>query len=364
MIEAVNDVEEESALAALHARCAGAGTVAGSVLLRLPAGRPPWQPTGLELRAGQAYSVFARGRVQWAPGHPELHGGPRFHLWLRVTPGGRIRNLRADSDSFVADVDGELEACIHMGMWRDDRGALATGPELHARLSGGLEALVIAWQTTASEGLEDLGRDCPSRLLTAEATRLAAPDPTPAGWHALLETGESRLFSTATTPAGTPAIAIAGEDDQGILCRDVDFPLLPDTRLSWAWRLDAHPSALPEDSTRAHDYISIATEFDNGRDLTWFWSVSLPPGHHFPCPVKAWSARETHLVARSGTTGLGAWQREERAVWQDVASAMGPPPARIVRIWLIAVASFQHGRLRASFSDIRLRSAGRELEVL
>jgi hypothetical protein len=80
--------------------------------------------------------------------------------------------------------------------------------------------------------------------------------------------------------------------------------------------------------------------------------------------VKAWSARETHLVARSGTTGLGAWQREERAVWQDVASAMGPPPARIVRIWLIAVASFQHGRLRASFSDIRLRSAGRELEVL
>jgi hypothetical protein len=80
--------------------------------------------------------------------------------------------------------------------------------------------------------------------------------------------------------------------------------------------------------------------------------------------VRAWSARETHFVVRSGAAGLGAWQRETRAVWHDVASTLGTPPRRIVRVWLIALASFQHGRLAAAFGDIRLTAPGRALQVL
>lgn len=338
--------------------------VAGSARLSLPAGQPPWQRTGVRVRAGQAFSVFAQGRVYWSAAHPALYGGPRFHLWVRVAPGGRIRKLRDDSDSFVADVDGEVEACIYMGVWRDARGTLATGPELYARLSGGLQALVVAWTVPARDGVGALAGHSHHPLATAEVARLASSPVAPAGWHALLEIGETRLFSPGRTDSGAPAVVIRGEDDQGILCRDVDVPLEPATRLAWSWRLACLPSALAEDRAPSHDYISVATEFDDGRDLTWFWSVSLPAGAHFACPVKAWSARETHLVVRSGTAGLGAWQHEARAVWHDVAGTMGPPPRRIVRVWLIALASFGHGRLDAEFSDIRLGAPGHETRVL
>jgi hypothetical protein len=332
--------------------------------LTLPAWQPPWQTTGIHVRKGQSYSVFARGVVQWAPGLPELHGGPRFHLWARVAPGGSIRNLREDTDTFVADVDGDIELGLYMGVWRDALGTLATGPAPYARLEGGLDAVVIAWRDAPSAGLAALDVALRSPLLAAEAAHLARQPPAVAGWRHLLETGETHLFTPGRTPDGGPSIRIDGHDDQGILCRELEFPLTPETRLSWAWRLEAHPSRVREDSVRAHDYISIATEFDNGRDLTWFWSTSLPPGHHFACPVKAWSHRETHLVVRSGSAGLGQWQREERAVRADVERSMGPPPGRIVRVWLIAVASFQHGSLRAEFSDIRLSNGPQSAQVL
>ena len=67
---------------------------------------------------------------------------------------------------------------------------------------------------------------------------------------------------------------------------------------------------------------------------------------------------------RSGTAGLGHWQAEERYVHADVLAAMGEPLARIVRLWLIAVSSFQHGIARAEFADIVLEDGVRTLRVL
>lgn len=341
---------------ALAADSESSEAIAGSAHLVLPARRPPWQPTGLRMRAGQAYSVFAAGRVQWAESMPELYGGPRFHLWLRVAPGGRIRNLREDTDTFVADVDGELEIGLYMGLWRDVYGALATDPALYARLGGGLEALLVVWRGDPAAGLAALaaraGDDSPYAV---EARHLRTQPRLPAGWQPLVETGETHLFVPTQRRDGSAAIRLHGDDDQGILCRACDFPLTPTTRLRWMWKLDRLPSARPEDSARCHDYVSIATEFDDGRDLTWFWSSSLEAGRHFACPVKAWAARETHFVVRSGEAGLSRWQREARAVWADVAAALAsPPPQRIVRVWLIAVSSFQHGALRGEFAEIEL----------
>jgi len=37
--------------------------------------------------------------------------------------------------------------------------------------------------------------------------------------------------------------------------------------------------------------------------------------------------------------------KEKRNLWNDYAKAIGgPPPARIVAVWLIAVSNFRHGR--------------------
>ena len=47
-------------------------------------------------------------------------------------------------------------------------------------------------------------------------------------------------------------------------------------------KLDAAalPGLLREDSVPSHDYLSIAVEFENGLDLTYYWSTALPVGTH------------------------------------------------------------------------------------
>ena len=355
----------------------GNAAVADARLVRLNANEPPWHGTGIRVEAGRAYSLFADGRVHWSPRDPTLYGGPRYHLWARVSPGGRIVNPTCESGTFVADVTGELELGIYMGLWKDAFGELATSASLYRRLTGGLDVLVVAWrgdsldalavfasaEAVAAAGAVDASAARQS-FFRAELSRLRTQRAPPADWSYLLDTGHADVFADSRGPDGGRAIAVHTHDDQGIVCKAVEFALTPRTRLAWRWRVTEQPSVLAEDRPQTHDYVSIATEFDNGRDLTWIWSSQLAPNTHFHCPVGAWTARETHWVVRTGTADLGRWCAEERKVHADVLAAMGTPPARIVRVWLIAVSSFQHGTARAEFADIVLEDGVRTLRVL
>ena len=340
-------------------------TISASHVVRLRANEVPWQATGVRLKAGQAYSLFASGRVQWSPRDPSLYGGPRQHLCARIVPGGRVVNPPCDTGTFVADVDGELELGIYMGVWKNALGDLSTPESLYRRLTGGIAVLAIAWCGDAAQALAVLD-DGPLQppLISKEIARLRAPRAPPADWDYLLETGSAGIFSDAFGPSGEPTIAVDARDDQGIVCAPVSCELNPRTRLSWRWRVSECPSNLAEDRAQTHDYISIATEFDNGRDLTWIWSSQLAPETHFDCPIHAWTARETHWVVRSGNDRLGQWCSEERNVYADVQAAMGAPAARIVRVWLIALSSFQHGTARAEFADIVLSDGSQSFRVL
>ncbi len=340
-------------------------TISAAQVVRLHANEVPWQGTGIRLKAGQAYSLFANGRVQWSPRDPTLYGGPRQHLCARIAPGGRVVNPTCDTGTFVADADGELELGIYMGLWKNALGDLATSESLYRRLTGGIDVLAIGWcgdAASALAALDDSGLRPP--LISAEIARLRAPRAPPADWNYLLETGSAGIFTDAVGPSGERMIALDSRDDQGIVCSPISCELNPSTRLSWRWRVTECPSDVAEDRPQTHDYISIATEFDNGRDLTWIWSSQLAPETHFHCPISAWTARETHWVVRSGNERLGQWCAEERNVYADVLAAMGPPPARIVRVWLIAVSSFQHGTARAEFADIVLSDGSQTFRVL
>jgi hypothetical protein len=113
------------------------------------------------------------------------------------------------------------------------------------------------------------------------------------------------------------------------------------------------PSKTREDTLPTHDYLSIAAEFDNGQDMTCFWSSELPVDTGFRCPIPSWAARETHVVARSGLGGLGQWFDEERDVYADYVANIGSPvPGNIVRVWLIAVSLFQHSDGRCQYAGV------------
>jgi hypothetical protein len=227
-----------------------------------------------------------------------------------------------------------------------------------------IDVVVLRWKSAALDGLEALAPTAPDdALIAGELDRLRSPVRTPEGWHPLWFLGDTEIFREAESN-GRRAIDVDAQADVGILQTRVDMPLGVETTVSWRWRVDSLPATGAEDSLVTHDYVSLALEFDDGRDLTWYWSAGLPVGSHYACPLPTWATRETHVVVRTGRDGLGQWFDETRPIAPDYRSAIGEPPARIVGVWLIAVSLFRRGRARATFSDIRLSDGARVLQVL
>ncbi|MBI3768869.1 MAG: DUF3047 domain-containing protein [Deltaproteobacteria bacterium] len=338
-------------------------------LLTLPGNRPPWTDTGVDVRQGDQLTLLATGKIflSEALGSEALGlwGSPRFHLWGRIGERGTIWNGTRDTFTLTAVTGGRLFLGIYQGEWASPQGDLATPVALYAAGGGAIDALVVRWNGEAMRGLESLARLAPTdRLLESELARLRAPVCPPEGWRHLWFLGESEIFAPCEA-AGRPAIRVHADSDVGIIQKPIDFPLAPDTRLSWRWKVDELPSSEAEDSMRTHDYLSLALEFDDGKDLTWYWSAALPAGTHYACPLPTWNARETHIVVRSGTGELGRWTAETRNVFEDHRTAIGgAPPRRIVAAWLIAVSIFRHGRGRAEFADVVLESGGARYQVV
>lgn len=340
-----------------------AKSVAELRALRLPANTPPWLDTGISVARGEEVTILARGRVV-VSAELGLSSRPRYALWARVGGRAPIWSGTADTQTFRAPHDGPLELAVYQGEWSSRDGEIATPREAYAALTGELEVVILRWRAGARTGLEALRRVAPDEpLVAAELARLVAPIEPPRGWEYLWFLGPSETYRSIDVE-GRPGIAAHLRDDVAILRRPVELALASDTEIAWRWRVRELPSQKPEDQLLQHDYLSLAVEFENGRDLSYFWSASLPPETHFACPIPQWNPRETHLVVRSGAEGLGLWQNERRNVFVDYSRAMGEPPARIVAVWLIAVSLFQHGRGEVEFADIALTSDGERVEVV
>lgn len=329
--------------------------------ITLDSSHAPWRDSGIALTAGQAVSYFVRGATRLKALHA-IRVPARFQLWVRVG-GGEVSRGTRDSHSFVAACDGPLQLGSYFpGEWTSRHGDNGVPDAAYDLVEGALEVLVIAWApgVDAARGIAALAR-LDERLAEAEATRLAAAPAAPGGWDYLWYLGPSETFHAGHDGAAS-CIACTTQADAAILHHDADLPLVPDTRLTWRWCVDALPSELAEDSLPTHDYLSIAVEFDNGLDLTYMWSASLPPGTVFRCPLPNWDQRETHAVVRSGHSELGQWLSEERDVFADyqtmiAPTAGAPAPTRVLRVWLIAVSLFQRGAGACRFADIALANA-------
>lgn len=335
--------------------------IAEASVFELPAKVPPWTQTSFTLARGDSFTVFAEGRVVLSE-EAGLWNGPRFHLWARVGGRAPLLNPGQDHYSFEAPHDGALELAVSLGEWASRDGDIDPAP--YALGNGEIDVLLIHWKGDAERGVRALGElETGEPLIAAEIARLEAPVEKPAGWDYLWFLGHADIFSSAEHE-GRPCIRARTRDDVGILQKPVDLAFGEDTRIRWRWRVDALPSPVSEDSLPTHDYLSLAVEFENGQDLTYYWSADLPVGTHFRCPLPNWDQRETHWVLRSGKEGLGEWQAEDRPLFADYREAVGEPPARIVAVWLIAVSVFQKGEGIAEFAQVELVSSGGTVAVL
>lgn len=356
---------ERAALDQLRSLLTTDPAVADGRIVTIAGNKPPWQDTGLSLDRGEVVSTFAIGRVHPIP-TLDVWLDPAFQLWARVGESGPVfRGTRA-TNTFTSAADGQLRLASYFpGEWADDRGRLTVPDDVYALASGEMVVLIVRWASGA-DPTACLGAHAgePSGLVDTELDRLAAAVTPPHGWNYLWYLGDSEIFSAAEDKATPSGIDCVTHGDVGILQHDVDLPLTPTTRLHWSWRVDELPSTRPEDTLPTHDYVSIALEFDNGQDLTWYWSSSLPVGHSFRCPIPTWAGKETHLVLRSGASQLGSWLTEDRPVLSDYVTAVGVPPRRIVKVWLIALSLFQRGTGRCAFSDITLSDGDRETHLM
>lgn len=295
--------------------------------LLLTGAETTWTGTSHRVAHGDRFRV-AVGGFHWLARPLQLAIEARSTVFLRIGA-GPVRKVVDQDWVYEAWADGEVEVLTKsLSEFTDEGGELLPGKR-KAQGPG------VSVAVTATE-------------------RSATVNTTPADWKYLWRLGEGKIYRQ-----DDDAIRVATDGDVGILQTDVNIPLTEATELGWDWLVEQLPSTLPEDLAFTHDYLSIAVEFDNGRDLTYMWSAALPEGHVFRCPLDYWCDRETHWVLRSGEAALGQWHKEKRTIASDYFAALGGPlPQRIVRIWLIANSVFQRRPGAARFANIAVSEAG------
>jgi hypothetical protein len=279
-------------------------------LVRVAINRAEWTATDMEVAVGDRVTWLAWG---YAYVIKPLGVGvfPRFALAGRVH-GGAVHQSGRDTYTFTADREGRVElASLFPGELRPD-GTIASDRIPYRVMTGGFEAVVARWPQgtdplTALEGIAD--RD-PSGCCAAEVKRLHDAATPPNGWH------HHPLLRPAETYTPTPrGIATHVQDAVGILRHPVDVPLTPTLRLRWSWRLDELPSRLPENTTLTHDYLSVALEFEDGKDLTWYWSSSLPAASPTAAPsTTGGDARPTWSSGRERQGSGNGWRRSAQCL--------------------------------------------------
>lgn len=336
--------------------------------VELPATRVPWSESGLAVNAGDAITWFAAGRVHlsrtldiWVP--------PSFQLWARVGDSGTIFRGTRDTHTFHAAQSGSLALASYFpGEWSTPDGELGHGAADYGKVSGGMSILLVKWQRDVdpAAALAALGNASPPPgPVKAESARLAAAVAPPQGWDYLWYLGPGEMYRSGVTTDGHASICCDTHGDVGILRHPAEAPLVPHTMLRWRWLVDRLPLDLREDTLPSHDYLSIAVEFDDGQDLTYYWSAALPVGTVYRCPLPTWKDKETHVVVRSGPGQLGQWLDECRDVHEDYHRCIGGGARSIVRVWLIANSLFQRGHGRCEYASIAIEQPdGRRLEVL
>lgn len=144
------------------------------------------------------------------------------------------------------------------------------GHRPYRRERGASDVTVLHWPGGLDpvDGLAGLAPDAADpALAAAERERLLEPVVPPAGWSYLLEIGPGDVYRHADAD-GRPAIDVVCDDDAGVISTAVPFDLRPGTTLEWSWQVRSLPGTAAENTVWTHDYLSIATRFDSGRDLT------------------------------------------------------------------------------------------------
>jgi hypothetical protein len=352
---------------------APAGLLQAHGFFSVPTDQPVWFDSGIDCRAGEAITLLSislpapetEAKTKLAPDlrlwlRVLLNMEAKRCIWSRIGVEGEPRQGARTSDTFVAEHAGRLL----LAPAKIDASTLPAPDDLFSRdpFERPLVdrcVLAVRWTGDPLEGLKRLrAAGDVSGLLASEIARLEAAVVLPDGWRYPPGVGDADQFA-----ADGALIGCYSHGNGALLMKDAALPFLPGTQLRWRWKIDKLPSEVAEDRLETHDYLSVAVEFDNGRDLTYYWSAELPTETGYHCPVPGWENRETHVVVRTGAASLGEWFEEERDLYADYQRHVGEPPPGIVRVWLLAVTFFQRREGACEYGRIELANGAGRLQL-
>lgn len=342
----------------------GVGAVARIEPFTLAPSTLPWSPPLGELKAGQQVTFFLNGLWWFSKEHGRWLE-PGFVFFARIAGSGgasAIHNTMQNTGTLTADRAGRLQIARSMGEFANPQGDLAVPLAQYLAGEGRVEGVAVVWNGPAEDGLLALSaRGDVQGLVRAELQRQRQARLMPAGWHNFFAFGDGGIF----TEGPGQRIDCETHKNVGILQYPLaDQPLRRGLTLDWQWVVDRLPSHLPEDQILTHDYLSIAVEFDDGQDITYLWSSSLPVGQVFRCPLPGWDAVETHVVQRSGLADLGKAFDERRDLYEDYRRIVGGQATRAVRVWLIANSLFLRQIGRCAYRRIAIGQGGQLQRIL
>ena len=179
---------------------------------------------------------------------------------------------------------------------------------------GGFDVVVAVWPGGTDVGvrLADAAEHDPTGLCRRELDRLGSPIAPPSGWQPHRHVPLAGLHHER---GGHVDVHSRGRVE--IICREARAPLTETLGLRWRWRIDRIPGRRAEDTLLTHDYISVAVEFDDGRDLSYHWSVALPTETSYRCPLPHWRARANGIwwsaaVTSGSASGTPSSERSRR----------------------------------------------------
>ena len=309
----------------------------------------PWDTSLMNVEQGDQVTFILTGR--WFLSRPaDLWFEPGFVFHSRVGDGS-IYNPSLNAGTVKADKSGPLLIARSAGQFKNPQGELALPKDDYQNADGKIDGIAIRWRNDAQKGLKNiLASGDVGGLLALAHQRLATPKPTPIGWKNHFNFGGGETF----TLGGNNEVCCDTHKNVSILQHDVKHELDAGLKLNWKWNVEELPSKVAENTVATHDYLSIAVEFDDGQDLTYFWSATLPVGEVFRCPLPGWDKVETHYVQRSGLTEMGRWLNEERNLKADYDEFIGGTATTVVKVWLLGVSVFQRTSGACRFADITL----------
>lgn len=340
----------------------GVGAVASIVPFTLTPQDMPWTQTLGELQAGQQVTFFLNGLWWFSKEHGRWLE-PGFVFFARVAgSSSTIHNTMQNTGTLTADRAGRLLIARSAGEFANPQGDLGVPPAQYQAGQGRVEGVAIVWKGLAEDGLLALSAQGDVQgFVRAELQRQRQARLMPAGWHNFFAFGDGGIF----TEGPGNRIDCETHKNVGILQYPLaDQPLRPGLTLDWRWVVDRLPSHLPEDQILTHDYLSIAVEFDDGQDITYLWSSSLPVGKVFRCPLPGWDVVETHVVQRSGLADLGKPFDERRDLFEDYRHIVGGKATRVVRVWLLANSLFMRQIGRCAYRRIAIGQTGQLQRIL